>query len=140
MLAAGLASQAAVGNGSRRAPVVKLPTGRWTGKTAQGKRITIYLSGKSVTLAAFQFKCGDTSTVGATNLNAIKLRKTPSGYRFYLRAHGSVTYLDGQPDENGAVRIAGQFSRLAKSLTGAIRVTTPRCGGTGRVGYRARRT
>jgi hypothetical protein len=112
---------------------VKAPkSGTYTGYPGA---MTLYVSGKSISLAAFSFKCGDTH--GRTSLNAIKLKWTKKGYSFSLKAHGNVTYSDDQPDQNGTVNISGRFSKTGKSSAGLYRVKTPRCGSTGDVKWRA---
>jgi hypothetical protein len=97
----------------------------------------LFVSRKNIDLAAFSFKCGKTS--GRTNLNDIDLRKTRKGYSFAIRAHGSVTYADNEPDENAAVDISGRFTRTGKRPAGHLRVKSPRCGDTGRLHWSAKR-
>ena len=52
---------------------------------------------------------------GRTSLNSIKLKKTPKGYAFAIKAHGIVSYSDNQDDENGAIDISGRFSRTGRA-------------------------
>jgi hypothetical protein len=116
---------------------VKAPkSGAYTGPTAQKRHVTISISGKTVQLVGFDFKCEGTD--GATNLNDIKLKRTTKGYKFALKAHGSITFTDGQPDENGRVDVAGRFTRSGKRATGYFRVRSSRCH-TGPVQWSARR-
>lgn|SRR3954447_4354730 len=112
---------------------VKAPkSGTYTGNPGA---MTLYVSGKSVSLAAFSFKCG--AAKGRTSVNAMKLKWTRKGYKFSLKGHGNVTYSDDQPDENAAVNISGRFSKTGKSSAGIFRVKSPRCGSTGDVKWRA---
>jgi hypothetical protein len=97
--------------------------------------MTLYVSGKSLSLVAFSFKCGEAK--GRTSLNSIKLKKTKKGYAFSIKTYGNVTYSDDQPDENAAVNLSGRFSKTGKSSMGVFRVKTPRCGSTGDVKWRA---
>jgi hypothetical protein len=118
-------------------PTVKAPkSGQYNGHP-RGKDLTLYISGKSIDLAAFSFKCADTS--GRTSLNGIALKKTSKGYKFGLNAHGSITFGDDQPDENGKVSISGRFTRSGKKATGVFRVRSPRCHDTGNINWSARR-
>jgi hypothetical protein len=118
---------------SLAASTVKAPrSGTYTGHPGG---MTLYVSGKSISLAAFSFKCGEAH--GRTSLNDMRLKKTKKGYAFSLKAHGNVTYSDDQPDENAAVNISGRFSKSGKSSVGVFRVKSPRCGSTGDVKWRA---
>jgi len=118
---------------SLAAGTVKAPkSGTYTGYPGA---MTLYVSGKSLSLVAFSFKCGEAK--GRTSLNDVKLKKTKKGYAFSIKAHGNVTYSDEQPDENGAVNLSGRFSKTGKSSAGVFRVKTPRCGSTGDVKWRA---
>src|SRR3954452_8567590 len=75
---------------------VKAPkSGTYTGSTAQKRHVAVYISGKTVMLVGFDFKCQGTD--GQTSLNDIKLKKTSKGYKFSLHAHGSITFKDEQP-------------------------------------------
>jgi hypothetical protein len=111
-------------------------SGTYDGGTEQHKPITLYISGKSIDLAAFSFKC--TGTGGRTSLNDIRLVKAKNGYKFSLKAHGSITFSDEQPDENGKVDIAGRFTKSGKKATGTFRVRSSRCQ-TGSVDWSVRR-
>ena len=130
-----LALVAGAADGAKRPPV-KAPKSGSQYSTKSG-RVALYISGKSIQLAFIEFKCGQTT--GKTNLNAIKLKKTSTGYGFTIKTHGNVTYSDEQPDENAAVKMSGKFSRDAKTVKGFYRVTSPRCGGTGDVHWKASR-
>ena len=114
-------------------PKVKAPK---SGSEYDGNhKLVLYISGKSIELVAFNFRCGETT--GRTSLNDIPLKKTKKGYRFAIKAHGSITFADGRPDENGAVSISGRFGRRAKSVAGHFRVKSPSCGNTGVVAWKA---
>ena len=116
---------------------VKAPkAGQYNGHPG-GKDLTLYISGKRIDLAAFSFKCADTS--GRTSLNAIALKKTKKGYKFAFSGGGSITFADGQPDENGKMSISGLFTRSGKKVSGVFRVHSPRCHDTGNVKWSARR-
>jgi hypothetical protein len=111
-------------------------SGQYSG-SPRGKDLTLYVSGKSIEVAAFSFKCAD--TVGRTSLDGIKLRKTRKGYKFALAAHGNISFEDGKPDENGRVDIAGRFAADGKVAKGTFRVRSPRCHDTGSIKWRASR-
>jgi hypothetical protein len=112
---------------------VKTPKpGTWSGRPG---KVIMSISGKSIDLVAFSFACGNAS--GRTTLNGIVLKKTAKGYKFAVKAHGNVSYSDGQPDENGSVELAGRFSRTGKSAGGTWRVKTARCGRTKTTKWRA---
>jgi hypothetical protein len=116
---------------------VKVPrSGQYKGHP-RGRDLTLYVNGKSIDLAAFSFKCADTT--GRTNLNGIQLKKTSNGYKFALDAHGSIGFADGKTDENGKVAISGRFTRSGKKATGVFRVRSPRCHDTGNIKWGALR-
>jgi len=122
---------AATGSGSKRK--VKAPK---SGSQYDGNhKLVMYISGKSIELVAFDFRCGNTT--GRTSLDDIPLRKTKKGYRFGVKAHGSISFADGSPDENGAVNISGRFGRRAKTVAGHFRVKSPSCGDRGSVKWHA---
>jgi carbon monoxide dehydrogenase subunit G len=119
-------------------PPVRTPkSGQYVGETKQRRFLGLSTSGPNVQLAELHFKCGTAD--GSTVLNDIDMHRTFRGFAFELRAHGSVTYSDGYPDENAEVDISGLFSRSGSKAHGWIRVKSPRCGGTGRVGWAAKR-
>ncbi len=117
-------------------PVVRPPR---SGSVYNGAahHVTLQISGRSIEIIAFNFRCDDTK--GRVSLNLIKLKRSSRGYRFYSASHGLVTYRDGEPDENAEVHIRGLFTRDAKRVRGRFRVETPRCGNTGRLRWRAAR-
>jgi hypothetical protein len=116
---------------------VKLPkAGQYNGHP-RGKDLTLYVSGKTIQLAAFSFKCADTG--GRMSLDDIRLKKTSKGYKFSFKGRGSITFADGQPDENGDVSFGGRFTVSGKKATGSFRVKSTRCGDTGRIDWSARR-
>jgi hypothetical protein len=120
-----------------RAAKVRMPKpGQYNGHP-RGEDMLIYVGGKEIQIAAFSFKCAD--TVGRTSLDSISLKKTRKGYKFGLDAHGSISFQDGKPDENGKVAIAGRFAADGKSARGTFRVRSPRCHDTGIVKWRATR-
>jgi hypothetical protein len=126
------------GAGAAKAPTVKAPkSGKYTGAAGPRRRLILYVSRKSLTIVAFQFSCGE--VVGQTSLNDIKLTRTRRGYKFAIRAHGSVTFSDGQPDENAAVHVSGRFRLSGRTVLGLLRVKSPRCADTGKVRWRAHR-
>jgi hypothetical protein len=98
--------------------------------------VELDLDGTTIQLVAIAFKCGKAD--GHTVLNDIDMRRTRRGFAFGLKAHGSVTYSDGYPDENAEVDISGRFSRSGSRAGGRLRVKSPRCGGTGQVGWTAK--
>jgi len=116
---------------------VKAPkAGQYNGYP-RGKPLSLYISGKTIQLAAFSFKCD--STGGRTSLNAIALKKTRKGYRFAFSGRGSITFDDGRTDENGKISISGLFTRSGKKVTGVFRVRSPQCHDTGNVKWSAKR-
>jgi hypothetical protein len=125
--------------GAAKKHTVKAPkSGKYVGKTHQQRDLTLYISGKEITIAAIQFNCRPDVT-GNTSLNSIKLKKGTYRYKFSIKAHGSVGFSDGSPDENAAVNIAGGFSRSARSASGTLRVKSPSCTDTGNVKWSVKR-
>ncbi len=116
----------------------KLPKSTYSGTTEEDQRITLRISGKSIEIAAWRFRCGD-RVIGITSLQSIPLRHSDDGYRFKLTTYGIVSYSDEAPDENARIAFRGQFSRTAKRVTGLFRLKSPRCGDTGYVEWRAKR-
>jgi hypothetical protein len=96
------------------------------------------ISGRSVEIVAISFPCGDAS--GRASLNDFRLKRTSKGYRFNADANGLVSYSDEAPDENGTVHVSGRFEMDAKRVRGHIRVKTPRCGNTGDLKWRAKKS
>jgi hypothetical protein len=118
-------------------PSVKAPkAGSYHGHP-RGKDLMLYVSGKSIEVAAFSFKCADTG--GRTSLDAIALKKTSKGYKFSFSGRGSITFEDGQPDENGKISISGLFTRSGKKAAGVFRVRSTHCHDTGSVNWSAKR-
>ena len=116
---------------------VKAPkSGQYNGHP-RGKDLMLYVSGKSIEVAAFSFKCADTG--GRTSLDAIALKKTSKGYKFSFSGRGSITFEDGQPDENGKISISGLFTRSGKKAAGVFRVRSTHCHDTGSVNWSAKR-
>jgi hypothetical protein len=123
--------------GAAKQPTVKVPkSGQYNG-AARGKSIMLVTSGKSIQIVAFDFACAGTQ--GRTSLTDIKLKKTAKGYKFTIKAHGTISFRDDQPDENGAVDISGRFTRSGKSASGVLRVKSHRCGDIGNVNWKVRR-
>jgi hypothetical protein len=126
-----------VADAAKKPPPVKLPkAGQYNGHP-RGKDLTLYVSGNSIELAAFSFKCA--STGGRTSIDALALKKTKKGYRFAFSGHGSITFDNGQPDENGKISISGLFARSGKRATGVFRVRSSYCHDTGSVKWSAKR-
>jgi hypothetical protein len=119
-------------------PVKAPKSGEYDGQTGQQRDITLVTSGSVIQLASIQFRCSDTVN-GVTNLNYVAMKRTAKGYAFSIKAHGSVTYSDGRPDENAEVDLSGRFSRTGRTARGHIRVKSPRCGGTGPVPFSVKR-
>jgi hypothetical protein len=136
--AAALALVPAAGAATHQAkPKVKVPkSGSYSG-SPRGKDMTLYVSGKSIELAAFSFKCANTT--GRTSLNAIPLKKTKKGYKFGISAHGNISFGDEAADENGTAKLSGRFARDGKSAKGVYRVKSPRCHDTGSIKWRVKR-
>jgi len=124
------APAAASGWGNKPKPVKAPKDG---GQYDGNHNLVIYISGKSISAVFFDFRCD--GTIGRTGLNDIKLEKTKKGYRFGIKAHGSITFRDGTPDENGAVDVSGRFGRRAKTVSGHFRVNSPHCGDTGAISF-----
>jgi hypothetical protein len=114
-----------------RKPVVKPPSSgaKYTGVTDDKQKVSLFPSGKALQIFALDFVCVG-KVVGSTSLEAIKLTRTDTGYKFSIRAHGIVSYKDGKADENAAINVSGRFSRSARSVTGRVRVRSPRCRST----------
>jgi hypothetical protein len=118
-------------------PPVRAPrSGEYDGETRQRRDLALHVAGRQIQLAAIEFRCG--GTTGHTNLNGIPLRQTRRGFSFSIRAHGLVSWGDGQPDQNAAINLSGRFSRGGKKARGRVRVKAPRCG-SGRVRWVAKR-
>jgi hypothetical protein len=131
-------ARAAARRATAAASKVKAPkSGKYSGRSAQKREVTVYVSGKAIQVIAFSFKCG--ATDGLTSLSDLKLKKSKKGYRFSLKAHGIVSYADGGPDENGTIEVAGRFGRTGKAAIGTFRVKTPRCGNSGAIKWSAKR-
>jgi hypothetical protein len=139
-VAALAAIPAAAGAAQLQSATVKAPKSgaKYTGQTAHKLDLTLSISGKSVQIVAFQFACGR-KTTASTSLQAIPLKRTDDGYRFKISTNGIVSYADQQPDENAAIAVRGLFSRSAKTVSGLLRVKTPRCHDTGYVKWSAKR-
>ena len=112
-------------------PVVKVPSSGATyrGVTDDRQKVSLFPSGKALQIFALNFVCVG-KVVGSTSLEGIKLTRTDLGYKFSIRAHGIVSYKDGKPDENASINLSGRFSRSARSVTGRVRVRSPRCRST----------
>jgi hypothetical protein len=140
--AAALAASLPVGAGAatieRASPTAPKSGAGYSGKTEEGQRVTLRISGRSIEIAAWRFRCGD-EVLGITSLEAILLRHSENGYRFKLTTNGIVSYSDEAPDENARIAFRGQFTRSARGVSGLFRVKTRRCGDTGYVEWRAKR-
>jgi hypothetical protein len=117
-----------------RAAALKRPFGTYT---ARKGRFLINVAGRSIDIAAFDFRCR--STIGRTSLNTIPIKRSRGRWRFSIRTYGNVTYSDDHVDENAKVRFSGAFSRDARLVTGNLEVRSPHCGSTGSVAWAARR-
>jgi hypothetical protein len=125
--------------GQSRPPAVNAPkSGIYRGTAGVRRNLMLWVSGRDISIVAFDFTCGQ--VVGRTSLNDLPLRRTPLGYRFIVRAHGSVTFSDGQPDQNAPVYIQGRFTRSGRTVSGTLRVRPPRCRNTCLVRWSARRS
>jgi hypothetical protein len=117
---------------------VKAPrSGQYAGLTAEKHPLKLYVSGKTIDLAAFEFDCK--TTVGKGSLDDLRLTKTKRGYRFAIRAYGSLSFADEGDDENALVHLSGRFSRDARAVRGVLTVKSPRCGNTGSIKWTAHR-
>lgn len=87
--------------------------------------LQLLISGRSVALAAFSFRCG--ATRGRASVNGVRLQRTSEGYRFRLRVAVSITFEDGSPDQLGEALLRGRFSRSARSARGTFWVRSSRC-------------
>jgi hypothetical protein len=122
----------------KASPTAPKSRSTYSGTTEERERITLRISGRSIAIAAWRFRCRD-EVLGITSLQSIRLRHSEDGYRFKLTTFGIVSYSDGAADENGRIAFRGQFSRSAKRVTGLFRVKTKRCGDSGYVEWRAKR-
>jgi len=99
--------------------------------------VVLLVTGRSIDLAAFSFRCGSES--GRASLNSVRIRKRDGVYRFSIRTHATVSFPDrNRPDENAAVRFRGRFARSGNSVRGRFRVSSRHCN-TGSVRWSARR-
>jgi hypothetical protein len=98
---------------------------QYAGTTEQRKPLTLAIAGRRVQIVGFSFDCR--SAVGTTSLQDIRLRRTSRGYAFSLRGNGVVSFSDERPEQNARVSIYGRFSRSARSASGTLRVSAPRC-------------
>jgi hypothetical protein len=99
------------------------PSGTYTGHAGT---FTLMVSGRSIELAAFDFKCR--GTTGRTSLNSIPIKRARGRWRFSIRTFGLATYRDDVPDENARVRFTGRFTTNGRRVTGNVVVTSPHCG------------
>ncbi len=137
-LAAAVPAGAVAASIEKASPRAPKSGATYAGKTEEGERMTLRISGRSIEIAAWRFRCGD-EVLGVTSLQSILLRHSENGYRFKLTTNGIVSYSDEAPDENGRVALRGQFTRSAKAVTGLFRVKTRRCRDTGYIEWRAKR-
>lgn len=110
---------------------------KYSGSTAESRKLTLHISGRSIEVVAFRFDCNKRSFAN-TSLQAIALARTSKGYRFKINAHALVSYGDQRADQNAPVFVEGRFSRSARTVRGRFRVRAPGCD-TGYVTWRARR-
>ena len=116
---------------------VKVPkSGEYHGNP-RGQDLTLDISGKTIQIAVFGFRCADTT--GRMGLNDIRLKKTSKGYKFGITAYGGITFAGGEGAENGKASISGQFTRSGKRATGVFRVKSPTCHDTGQIKWSAKR-
>ena len=99
--------------------------GTYRGGAGKRGTLSLYVSGRTIDLAAIKFGCG--RTTATTALNAVAIKRVRGVYRFGIRAHGNVSYADDHIDQNGSISISGQFSSSGASARGTLRVRTPRC-------------
>lgn len=97
----------------------------YNGSTEHGEMMTFSAYGMSLPLFEAKFACG--KTVGTTGVEAVKVERQDGRYSFDLAVKGLVGYADGAPDENGDIHIRGSFARDARTASGDLTVTTPRC-------------
>jgi hypothetical protein len=122
----------------RTARRVKQPkSGAYAGKSAEGNDVTLLTSGQTIDLAELTFDCGDTT--GRTSLSDVPMHLTPRGYAFEIKAHGGVTYADDDSSDNAAIDLSGRFNAAGTAASGHFRVTSPRCGDSGRISFQVKR-
>lgn len=142
LAATALAAAVPVGAGAasieKASPAPPKSGAQYSGVTEDDQPVTLVISGRSIQIAAFRFRCGN-KAIASTSVQSIRLRYSDEGYRFKLATYGIVSYSDEQPDENGSIGFRGQFSRSAKTVSGRLRVKTPRCRDSGTVEWRAKR-
>jgi hypothetical protein len=109
------------------------PRGTYRG----GSNLSLAVAGATISTAAFDFGCRDTT--GRITVNEIAVRRSRGRWRFSIRTWASATYRDDWPDQNVRVRFSGRFSRNENRATGTFRVRSPHCGSTGDVQWSARR-
>jgi hypothetical protein len=135
VLLAVLPPAVAQGRTEPTAPRVHRPYDRYRGTTGAKRKLDLYISGRTIDLAAFDIGCR--GAAGRTSLNAIAMHRTPRGWRFSTTMYGSITFADGRPDENARFVMTGRFSTSAKVVKGTLRVKGETCGDTGAVAWSA---
>jgi hypothetical protein len=115
---------------------VKAPDGDYTGP----RQLFMRVSDKTIEVMAFNFPCRKhPKAKGRTSLNAIALRKTSKGYKFSTKQYGIVTYSNDHVDQNGYTSISGQWGRKGGFVRGRFQSSTPYCGPTGKLDWKANR-
>jgi hypothetical protein len=114
----------------KKPPMIPPKSGStFEGATAQHRKLSLRIAGKSIQIVAFKFNCG--KVTGNTSLTDLKLAKGKFGYKFATKLQfGHVTYSDEVDDEDARINISGKFNRVGKRVTGALGLKTKRCGET----------
>lgn len=118
---------------------VKAPRSGSVYVSGEPSGVFMRIAGRRVEIVSVSFPCKD-DVFGRASLNDFRLKRTDKGYRFNADANGLVGYSDEGPDENGRLHISGRFAVDAKQVRGHIRVRTKRCGDTGHLRWRAKKS
>lgn len=115
---------------------VRAPDGEYTGP----RNLVMSVSGKTIDIIAFNFPCRKHPNAhGRTSLNSIALRKTDHGYKFSTKQFGIVSYSNDHVDQNGVTSISGQWGRKGGFVRGRFLSSTPYCGATDKLDWKANR-
>jgi hypothetical protein len=138
-LAAVLALTLAATAAEAQTTTVRAPKSGSTYTSGPPSDVFMRISGRSVEIVSLSFPCKG-EVRGRASLNDFRLKRTDRGYRFNADANSIVSYSDEEPEQNGKVHISGRFALDAKSVRGHIRVRTKRCGDTGHLKWRAKKS
>jgi hypothetical protein len=138
LLGAGLALGSIAPAEAADDPPKPIKGGYYVGESADGQKMTLDVasSGK-LRIAAVQFAY-DCPGEGRTKASAqnIDLKAKPDGYAFKDSQNTHVLF-PSFLSEKGRIEVSGHFP-TKKRVTGKFEVTSPSCGDTGRIGFKAK--